>query len=124
MSKFAVFHIFDVDGGFGDAIAQKEIICIFDTEEEANAFKAKYEKPHVYDCPYQSLECGILEVMELPTIYNEKSFWWLDCCHYDASKTQTLNSEVKTWSFEYCIVDQFFKLVLKIYTANCKLPYA
>ena len=41
-----------------------------------------------------------------------------------ASKTQTLNSEVKTWSFEYCIVDQFFKLVLKIYTANCKLPYA
>ena len=77
MSKFAVFHIFDVDGGFGDAIAQKEIICIFDTEEEANAFKTKYEKPHVYDCPYQSLECGILEVMELPTSYDEKSFWWL-----------------------------------------------
>lgn len=77
MSKFAVFHIFDVDGGFGDAIAQKEIICIFDTEEEANNFKTKYEKPHVYDCPYQTLECGRLEVMELPTSYDEKSFWWL-----------------------------------------------
>ena len=58
---------------------------------------------------------------------NAKANLWdimVDCCHYDASKTQTLNSEVKSWSFEYCIVDQFFKLVLKIYTANCKLPYA
>ena len=48
----------------------------------------------------------------------------VDCCHYDASKTQTLNSEVKSWSIEYCLDNQFFKLVLKIYTANCKLPYA
>ena len=77
MSKFGVFHIFDVDGGFGDAIAQKEIIRVFDTEEEANAFKTKYEKPHVYDIPYQSLECGRLEVIELPTSYDEKRFWWL-----------------------------------------------
>lgn len=58
---------------------------------------------------------------------NAKENLWdimVDCCHYDASKTQTLNSEVKTWSFEYCLDNQFFKLVLKIYTANCKLPYA
>ena len=58
---------------------------------------------------------------------NAKTNLWdimVDCCHYDASKTQTLNSEVKTWSFEYCLDNQFFKLVLKIYTANCKLPYA
>lgn len=77
MSKFGVFHIFDVDGGFGDAIGQQELICIFDTEEQANEFKTKYEKPHVYDCPYQCLECGKLEVKELPTTYNEKDFWWL-----------------------------------------------
>ena len=78
MSKFAVFHIFDVDGGFGDAIAQKEIICVFDTEEQANAFKAKYEKPHVYDPAHiKRLECGKLEVREFPTTYNEKDFWWL-----------------------------------------------
>lgn len=77
MSKFGVFHIFDVDGGFGDAIGQKELVCVFDTEKEANEFKTKYEKPHVYDCPYQTLECGKLEVKELPTTYNEKDFWWL-----------------------------------------------
>lgn len=77
MSKFGVFHIFDVDGGFGDAIGQQELICIFDTEEQANEFKTKFEKPHVYDRPYQCLECGKLEVKELPTSYNEKDFWWL-----------------------------------------------
>ena len=58
---------------------------------------------------------------------NAKANLWdimVDCCNYDASKTKTLNSEVKTWSFEYCLDNQFFKLVLKIYTANCKLPYA
>ena len=58
---------------------------------------------------------------------NTKENLWdimVDCCHYDASKTQTLNSEVKTWSLEYCIDNQFFKLILKIYTTNCKLPYA
>ena len=77
MSKFGVFHIFDVDGGFGDAIGQQELICIFDTEEQANEFKTKFEKPHVYDRPYQALECGKLEVKELPTSYDEKDFWWL-----------------------------------------------
>ena len=77
MSKFGVFHIFDVDGGFGDAIGQKELICVFDTVEEAWDFIKKYEKPHVYDCPYQCLECGQLELRELPTTYNEKDFWWL-----------------------------------------------
>ena len=58
---------------------------------------------------------------------NAKANLWeimVDCCHYDASKTKTLNSEVKTWSFEYCLDNQFFKLFLKIYTTNCKLPYA
>lgn len=77
MSKFAVFHIFDVDGNFGDAVWQEELICVFNSEEEANAFKIKYENPHVYDTPYQALECGRLEVKELPTTYNEKDFWWL-----------------------------------------------
>ena len=77
MSKFGVFHIFDVDGGFGDAIRQSELICVFETEKEANNFKTKYEKVHDYDYPYEPLECGILEVRELPTTYNEKNFWWL-----------------------------------------------
>ena len=54
---------------------------------------------------------------------NAKAKLWdimVDCCHYDASKTQTLNSEVKTWSFEYCLVDHFFELFLIIYTIEYK----
>ena len=77
MKTFGVFHIFDVDGGFGDAIPQEELICTFNSVEEAWDFIKKYEKPHVYDCPYQCLECGQLEMRELPTTYNEKDFWWL-----------------------------------------------
>lgn len=75
MSKFGVFHIFDV--GFGDSIRQSELIGVFETEKGANDFKTKYEEDYVYDYPYQELECGKLEVRELPTTYDYKDFWWL-----------------------------------------------
>lgn len=74
---FGVFHKYDVDGGFGDAIAESDLICVFKTVEEANDFVEKYEKPHVYDVPYCELYCGVLEVQELPTTYDEANFWWL-----------------------------------------------
>lgn len=77
MKIFGVFHSFDVDGEFGDAISKKELICVFASEEEAKDFIKKFEKPHVYDIPYHALECGKLELRELPTTYNEKDFWWL-----------------------------------------------
>lgn len=75
MKIFGVFHIFDVDGGFGDSISKEDLICTFNSEEEAKNFIKKYEKPHVYDFPYHA--CGTLELRELPTTYNEKDFWWL-----------------------------------------------
>ena len=74
---FGVFHKYDVDGGFGDAIEESDLICVFKTVEEANDFVEKYEKPHVYDVPYCELYCGVLEVQELPTTYDEANFWWL-----------------------------------------------
>ena len=73
---YGVFHIYDEDGGFGDAIRQEQLICIFDSEEKAIAFKEKYENPHDYAMPYDFLYCGELEVRELPTTYDEKDFWW------------------------------------------------
>lgn len=93
MKTFGVFHIFDVDGGIGDAIEEKELVCIFNSEEEANEFKAKYEKPHVYDCPYQCLECGKLEVKELPTSYNDKDFWWLYSEDYNVDEDEDEDEE-------------------------------
>lgn len=31
---YLVNHCFDVDGGFGDAIPQEEVICSFDNRED------------------------------------------------------------------------------------------
>lgn len=77
MRIFGVFHKYDTDGGFGDAIPQKDLICIFDSLEKAEEFKKKYEDPHVYDHPYADLECGELVIEELPTTYDESTFWWI-----------------------------------------------
>ena len=52
---YLVNHCFDVDGGFGDAIPQEEVICGFDNREDANEFVEKYSNPHIYDSPYASL---------------------------------------------------------------------
>lgn len=35
---YGVFHLYDEDGGFGDAIRQKELICIFDSEKKSKCF--------------------------------------------------------------------------------------
>lgn len=52
---YLVNHCFDVDGGFGDAILQEEVICGFDNREDADEFVEKYSNPHIYDSPYASL---------------------------------------------------------------------
>lgn len=44
-----------MDGGFGDAILQEEVICGFDNREDADEFVEKYSNPHIYDSPYASL---------------------------------------------------------------------
>ena len=46
---YLVNRCFDVDGGFGDAIPQEEVICGFDNREDANRFVEKYSNPHIYD---------------------------------------------------------------------------
>lgn len=76
---YLVKHCFDVDGGFGDAISQEEVICGFDNREDANEFIEKYSNPHIYDSPYASLECGILQVEELNmTPPDREDMWWFD----------------------------------------------
>ena len=76
---YLVNHCFDVDGGFGDAILQEEVICGFDNREDADEFVEKYSNPHIYDSPYASLECGVLRVEELNmTQPDREDMWWLD----------------------------------------------
>lgn len=83
---YQVFHDYDADGGFGDAIPQsKELVC-FESEDDAKTFVNRFEKPHVYDIPYAELACGYLRVEKIEAISHEKfdvdkidtsQFWWL-----------------------------------------------
>jgi hypothetical protein len=68
MKIYTVYEIYDVDGGFGDAIPQTEDIYTFVHKEDAYAFKEKYNNPRVYATPYQKLWCGTLEVKEMEII--------------------------------------------------------
>ena len=86
MEIYRVIHDYDIDGGFGDAVSKQEIVTSFFNEEDAHAFIEKYEKPHVYDVPYSSLECGMLSVRAVQ-VYNSieefetensTDFWWLN----------------------------------------------
>ena len=77
MTIYGVFHIYDVDGGFGDAIECEDLICVFKTMEEATAFAEANANPHIYDSPYADLKCGQLEVRLLPTVVDRDQMWWL-----------------------------------------------
>ena len=69
---YAVYHCYDVDGGFGDAISKSEIIAIFQTKELANTYATRWNDPHIYSKPYDKLVCGLLEVRELGPMLSEK----------------------------------------------------
>ena len=85
MSKFAVYHVYNYvidEMTDGDTYIQEDLICVFDSEDEAKEFKTKYEKLHKYEhykCGFklEKLDCGKIEIRELPTSYDEKEFWWL-----------------------------------------------
>lgn len=63
---FAVFHEYDVDGGFGDAVGTSDFVgCIYATDEEAKAYLEKWDKPKVYAHPYSDLYCFGVKLEEV-----------------------------------------------------------
>lgn len=53
---WAIFHGYTVDGGYGDAIWEEDMVGTVEaTEDEINAFIEKYNVPIVYDHPYDDL---------------------------------------------------------------------
>ena len=62
---FVIVHVYDVDGGFGDAISCEEILGYFSTEREAKKYVERYNAPKVYAEPYDSLYCHTLEIREV-----------------------------------------------------------
>lgn len=68
MKLFGVYHEWDTDGGFGDAVGQKDLIGVTNSEEEAKAYVEKWSNDHIYDKPYDYLHCGLLIYEELPML--------------------------------------------------------
>ena len=60
---YLVKHCYDVDGGFGDAVAVEDVIGIVEcTKEEIDKFIKDFDKSEVYDTPYSDLYHHGIEV--------------------------------------------------------------
>lgn len=72
---YLIEHVYDVDGGFGDAIGNTDVIGAMETMEEAIAYVAKWSHPVVYDVPYAPLEHKALRIREVKKLnINEDPF--------------------------------------------------
>lgn len=86
MKIYNVYHEYDTDGGFGDAIPQSDLVASFEREDDAKAFVEKYSKPYVYSKPYNELWCHELIISEMEIITHEQ---------FDINKTP--NDYNTTW---------------------------
>lgn len=140
---YNVYHHYDVDGGFGDAISQKDLLFTTDSKEVADAFVSKYDNDHVYDIPYAKLYRGALRIEEVAIVssyedipqsliqwgeenskwedYNENDWSLLDEDNSAESKLDTLVSlaELKQ-DLEYPVVPSIDILMTLLKTAKWK----
>lgn len=68
MKIYNVYHLYDVDGGFGDAVPTSELVATFESKADAESFVEKYHNPCVYDIPYAELYCNAYTIMEMEII--------------------------------------------------------
>lgn len=71
MKVYNVYHTYDEDGGFGDAVSCTELVVSFEDEEDAKAFVEKYSNPHIYDRPYANLWEGRLSYEEIEVVLHK-----------------------------------------------------
>lgn len=70
---YIVEHLYDVDGGFGDAVGTSDILGVFSSEAEAAKYVEKYSHKVVYDQPYADLCCGELTYRAVPIWFEATS---------------------------------------------------
>lgn len=78
---YGVFHVFEVDGGFGDAIDNEELVGVTTDLHEAESFVEKYSLGGaIYDIPYCALTMGTLEIRELNKLSDKNPYenWMLN----------------------------------------------
>ena len=79
---FGVFHLYGVDGGFGDAISREDLLFVTADGEKAQKYVDKWSRPHVYSSPYNDLYRGELVVKPLDSLddvdFDKPPFYWYD----------------------------------------------
>ena len=56
MGLYQIVHMYDVDGGLGDAVTQESVVGIVSaTEKEIEEFLKEWDRPEIYSSPYQDL---------------------------------------------------------------------
>lgn len=60
--QFIIHHIYDEDGGFGDAVQIDEVIGVLEcTPSQLKEYLDRYNKKTAYCQPYATLYCGELK---------------------------------------------------------------
>ena len=118
MKVYAVYHIYDVDGGFGDPVYQDECICILKDKEDALALKEKLHNPRVYDVPYSQLYCGEIEIREMKVIKHKNfdidkidAYWekWVE--EYEERRLEEPEPDEDETEFDTVNLDKVYKLL-------------
>lgn len=73
MKIYSIYHIYEVDGGFGDSILKEEHVITLESETDAKEFIDKYNHPYAYDKIYDEMYCNKYTIRETETI-SHKSF--------------------------------------------------
>ena len=68
MKIYNVYHVYDVDGGYGDAVPTESLVASFESEMDAKEFVQTYSNPFVYKKPYEELCCNDYIVREAELI--------------------------------------------------------
>ena len=106
MKVFNVFHLYDEDGGFGDAVGQEELIASFENKSDAEEFANLLSNPHAYNKPYADLSCGYIEVREVDIIshvefdaskIDKEQYWWTEAAH----RRWVLDNIERAWNVHF-----------------------
>lgn len=104
MSIYGVFHSYEVDGGFGDAVDTEELIGVTSDLSEAENFVKKFSLCEnnmgaIYDIPYAALTLGTLVIRELNTLSINKcpyEDWMLNCVLREEHNSPQIKEKAKS----------------------------
>ena len=67
-SMYGIWHVYDVDNGYGDAMPQQELVAVCADKELANKYADMHSNPHVYEQSYNDLYEGELIVRPMDKV--------------------------------------------------------